>query len=125
MAKSSDCCHWISFVTFLSISGEAHALIAENVKERVAKKRDFNNIRTTLEEVAEFDYRPLKCKKTYPLVVLRKNLTVEKAYLSPFDDISCFFHIGRTLPFIDSQFYISSSETKTTVGLTVNMTFAT
>jgi len=27
------------------------------------------------EDVAEFDYRPTKCKKTYRMVVVRKNLT--------------------------------------------------
>jgi hypothetical protein len=41
----------------------------------------------------EFDYRPGKCKKTYRVVVLRKNLTVEKGDLALFDDIRYFFYI--------------------------------
>jgi hypothetical protein len=65
----------------------------ENVKERIVKERGFKNIRTVSEHVAEFDYRPLKCKKTYRVVVLRKNLTVEKGDLALFDDIRYFFYI--------------------------------
>jgi hypothetical protein len=64
-----------------------------NVKERIVKERGFTNIRTISEQVAEFDYRPLKCKKTYRMVVLRKNLTVEKGDLALFDDIRYFFYI--------------------------------
>jgi hypothetical protein len=37
----------------------------ENVKERIIKERGFKNIRTVSEHVAEFDYRPGKCKKIY------------------------------------------------------------
>lgn len=65
----------------------------ENVKERIIKERGFKNIRTTSEHVAEFDYRPGKCKKTYRVVVLRKNLTVEKGDMALFDDIRYFFYI--------------------------------
>ncbi len=65
----------------------------ENVKERIIKQRGFKNIRTVSEHVAEFDYRPGKCKKTYRVVVLRKNLTVEKGDLALFDDIRYFFYI--------------------------------
>ena len=65
----------------------------ENVKERIIKERGFKNIRTNFEHVTEFDYRPGKCKKTYRVVVLRKNLTVEKGDLALFDDIRYFFYI--------------------------------
>jgi len=65
----------------------------ENVKERIVKERGFKNIRTVSEHVAEFDYRPLKCKKTYRVVALRKNLTIEKGDLALFDDIRYFFYI--------------------------------
>ena len=65
----------------------------ENVKEQIIKERGYKNIRTVSEHVAEFDYRPGKCKKTYRVVVLRKNLTVEKGELALFDDIRYFFYI--------------------------------
>lgn len=65
----------------------------ENVKERIVKERGFKNIRTISEHVVEFDYRPGKCKKTYRVVVLRKNLTVEQGDLALFDKIVYFFYI--------------------------------
>jgi len=67
----------------------------ENVKERIVKEREFENIRTVSEHVAEFDYRPGKCKKTYRVVALRKNITVEKGDLALFDDIRYFFYISN------------------------------
>jgi hypothetical protein len=65
----------------------------ENIKERIVKERGFKNIRTISEHVAEFDYKPGKCKKVYRVVVIRKNLTVEKGDLALFDDIRYFFYI--------------------------------
>ncbi len=65
----------------------------ENVKERIVKERGYKNIRTISEHVAEFDYRPGKCKKTYRVVVLRKNLTIEQGDLALFDKIVYFFYI--------------------------------
>jgi len=65
----------------------------ENVKERIVKERGYKNIRTVSEQVAEFDYRPGKCQKTYRMVVLRKNLTVERGETALFDDIRYFFYI--------------------------------
>jgi len=65
----------------------------DNVKERIVKERGYKNIRTASEEVAEMDYRPGKCQKTYRMVVLRKNLTVERGELALFDEIRYFFYI--------------------------------
>ena len=65
----------------------------ENVKEKVVKEREYKNIRLESEHVAEFDYRPTCCKKTYRMVALRKNLTVEKGENRLFDEIRYFFYI--------------------------------
>jgi hypothetical protein len=67
----------------------------ENVKERMVKEREFKNIQTNFEDVTEFDYRPGKCNKTYRIVALRKNLTVEKGEMALFDDIRFFFYISN------------------------------
>jgi len=45
------------------------------------------------EDVAEFAYRPTLCRKTHRVVVVRKNLSVEKGERVLFDDIRYFFHI--------------------------------
>jgi len=65
----------------------------ENVKEQVIKEREFKNIRLQSEQVAEFDYRPGLCKKTFRMVVVRKNLTIEKGEQLLFDDVRYFFYI--------------------------------
>ena len=65
----------------------------ENVKEKVIVARKFKNIRLRSEEVAEFDYRPTKCRKTYRMVVLRKNLSVYKGEELLSDEIRYFFYI--------------------------------
>lgn len=64
-----------------------------NVKEQVVKKREFKNIRLQSEDVAEFDYRPTSCKKTYRMVVVRKNLSIEKGERRLFDEVRYFFYV--------------------------------
>jgi hypothetical protein len=65
----------------------------ENVKERIVKERGYKNVRLQSEQVAEFDYRPTKCEKTYRIVVLRKNLSVEQGQQRLFDEIRYFFYL--------------------------------
>ena len=65
----------------------------KNVKERIVQERGYKNIRLKSEAVAEFIYRPGKCKQDYRVVVLRKNLSVEKGEAVLFDDIRYFFYI--------------------------------
>lgn len=65
----------------------------ENVKERIVRQREFRNIRLQSEQVAEFDYCPTLCAKTYRGVVVRKNLSVEKGETVLFDDVRYFFYI--------------------------------
>lgn len=65
----------------------------ENVKERIVRERQFENIRLQSEEVAAFDYRPTLCEKTYRVVVVRKNLSVEKGECVLFDDVRYFFYL--------------------------------
>jgi hypothetical protein len=65
----------------------------ENVKERIVREREFTNIRLETEEVAEFAYRPTKCRRWYRAVVLKKNLAVEKGQVRLFDDGRYFFYL--------------------------------
>ncbi len=64
-----------------------------NVKEQIVRAREFRNIRLASEQVAEFAYRPTLCEQTYRVVVVRKNLSVEKGEQVLFDDIRYFFYI--------------------------------
>jgi hypothetical protein len=64
-----------------------------NVKEQVVKEREFKNIRLVKEYVAEFEYSPTLCRKTYRMVVLWKDLEVAQGQKKLFDDARCFFYI--------------------------------
>ena len=64
-----------------------------NVKEEIVKDREFKNIRLESEQVAEMPYRPVACRTTYRLIVVRKNLSVQKGELRLFDDYLYFFYL--------------------------------
>jgi hypothetical protein len=65
----------------------------DNVKEAVVVARGFENQRLRSEEVAEFNYRPTACRKTYRMVVVKKNISVEKGEKLLFDRVVYFFYI--------------------------------
>jgi len=64
-----------------------------NVKEQIVIQRDFANIRLVSEDVAEFDYRPVACRKTYRMIVVRKNLSVRRGQKELFPDVRYFFYL--------------------------------
>ena len=69
----------------------------ENVKEQIVRRREFKNIRLQSEQVASFDYRPTACRKTYRVVVVRKNLSIERGERPLLDDIRHFFYITNEI----------------------------
>ena len=79
------------------------------VKEEVVRRKGYKNIRLRSEDVAEFDYSPGKCKKTYRMVVLRKNLTVERGAQALFDDIRYFFFITNDQKLTPAQIVSESN----------------
>jgi hypothetical protein len=78
----------------------------ERVKEQIVRDREFKNTRLESEEVAELHYRPVACRNTYRLIVVRKNLAVEKGELRLFDDYRYFFYLTNdwTSPIADIVF---------------------
>ena len=67
----------------------------ENVKQQVVEAREFEDIRLLKEHVAEFCYRPVKCKRAYRVVVVWKELDVYQGQKKLFDDARCFFYISN------------------------------
>jgi Transposase DDE domain group 1 len=63
------------------------------VKEQIVREREFENKRLVSEDVAEMPYRPTVCKNTYRLIVVRKNLSVEKGERRLFDDYVYFYYL--------------------------------
>jgi Transposase DDE domain group 1 len=72
----------------------------ERHKERIVAERRFEALKLIGEEVAEFEYRPVACKKAYRVVVLREKLVVEKGQLWLFEPDRYFFYLtnDRTSP---------------------------
>jgi hypothetical protein len=71
-----------------------------NVREQIVEERGYKNIRLKQEYVAEFSYRPVKCRKEYRMVVLWKDLEESDGQGKLFDKHRCFFYItnGRRRP---------------------------
>jgi len=65
----------------------------ENIKEPVVVERGFRNIRLKSEEVSEFHYQPGACRRSYRVVAVRKNLSVEAGEWVLFDDVRYFFYL--------------------------------
>ena len=64
-----------------------------NVKDAIVRTREFTDIRLDSEDVGTFNYRPTFCEKTYRIVVVRKNLSIEKGERMLFDDVRYFFYL--------------------------------
>jgi hypothetical protein len=79
------------------IATEARAK-AERVKEGVVRRRGYLNKTLVGESVAAFDYRPHKCHRAYRLVVLRKNVSVQKGERALFEEIRYFFYLTNHTP---------------------------
>ncbi len=65
----------------------------ERVKEKIVRERAFKNIVLQSEDVVEMPYRPRACTKTYRLIVVRKNLSIEKGEAVLFPDYRYFFYL--------------------------------
>jgi hypothetical protein len=71
---------------------------AERVKEGVVRRRGYLNKKLVGESVAQFHYRPHKCRRVYRLVVPRKNISVQKGEQALFDEIRYFFYLTNHTP---------------------------
>ena len=64
-----------------------------NVKAATIVAREFKNLRLEAEAVAEFPYTPTACARPYRVVVVRKNISVERGDQQLFDQIRYFFYL--------------------------------
>lgn len=71
----------------------------ENVKERIVREREYQNLRLISEQVAEIEYQPTGCRRSYRVIAVKKNLSVEKGEAVLFDDVRYFLYLtnSRTL----------------------------
>jgi Transposase DDE domain group 1 len=81
-----------------------------NVKDRIVKERAFDTLRLRSEEVAEFTYRPMACRRAYRMVVIRKNITKEKGEKALFDEIRYFFYITNEREWTADEIVFSAND---------------
>jgi hypothetical protein len=62
-------------------------------KEQVVIERQFKNQKLVAEDLAEIEYQPLKCARKYRLIILRKNISVQKGEKALFDEVRYLFYI--------------------------------
>jgi Transposase DDE domain group 1 len=65
----------------------------ERVRPQIARERGFETIHLLEEMIAEFEYRPVACKKSYRMIVVRKLVGVDKGQLRLFEEYRYFFYI--------------------------------
>lgn len=65
----------------------------DKVKERIVQERGYENQILQSEEVAEFRYQPKACKQEYRMIVVRKQVRVEKGQQHLFDKTPYLFYI--------------------------------
>ena len=62
-------------------------------KEQIVVERGFENQKLVGEALAEIKYKPAKCGQEYRVVILRKNISVQKGERALFDKVRYFFYI--------------------------------
>jgi hypothetical protein len=65
----------------------------ERVRPEIARERGYETVHLLEEMVAEFDYQPTACKKSYRMIVLRKLVGVDKGQMRLFNEYRYFFYI--------------------------------
>ena len=62
-------------------------------KEQIVVEKEFKNQILVGEDIAEIEYQPVKCGRKYRLVIVRKNISVQKGERALFDEVRYFFYI--------------------------------
>jgi hypothetical protein len=65
----------------------------EPVKPEIVRRRNFVTIHTLEEMVAEFDYRPTACRRSYRVIVHRKRLGIDQGAVRLREECRYFFFI--------------------------------
>jgi hypothetical protein len=70
----------------------------ERVKEALVRSRGYLNKKLVGESVAQLDYQPHKCRRAYRLVVVRKNVSVQKGERVLSQEVKYFFYLTNHPP---------------------------
>lgn len=65
----------------------------ERIKEKLVEEKGWKTLKTEREDLAEFDYQPAACRKSYRMVVLRKTIRVTEGQTELLPETRYFFYI--------------------------------
>ena len=69
----------------------------ERVKEAIVRLKGYRNKVLVGESIAEFEYQPAKCAKSYRVVALRKNISQQQGETVLFEEVKYFFFITNRI----------------------------
>ena len=65
----------------------------ERLKQQIVKQRGYKTIHVLEEKIAEFNYRPVACHRSYRVIVVRKLLGTDRGQMRLFEEYRYFFYI--------------------------------
>ena len=75
----------------------------ERVKESIVRFKGYENKVLVGEDIAEIEYQPRKCSRSYRLLIVRKNISVQKGERALFDEIGYFFYLSNRADYAPEQ----------------------
>ncbi len=82
----------------------------DRVKQEIVRERGYETVHLLEEMVAEFDYQPVACKKSYRMIVLRKRVAVDKGQMRLFEEYRYFFYITNDRKMTSKQVVFSAND---------------
>jgi hypothetical protein len=65
------------------------------IKDQIVRQREFETLTRLREDVAEVDYQPVACHRSYRLIIVRQTILVEKGQTRLFDEIRYRFYLSN------------------------------
>jgi hypothetical protein len=82
----------------------------EKVKEALVIAHGFENLETIAEDIAEFDYQPGNCRKTYRVVVVRKTIDHRRGQQWLFDEFVYFFYLTNARDWTNEEVVFEAND---------------
>lgn len=82
----------------------------ERVKQEIVRERGYETVHLLEEMIAEFEYRPVACKKSYRMIVLRKLVGVDKGQMRLFEEYRYLFYITNDRKMTSEEVVFSAND---------------
>jgi hypothetical protein len=82
----------------------------ERVKQAIVRERGYETIHLLEEMVAEFNYQPVACKKSYRMIVLRKRVGIDKGQMRLFEEYRYLFYITNDRKMTPEEVVFSAND---------------